>query len=45
LTQRLQQALGYSFVRSELLTQALTHRSFAALNNERLELLGDSVLN
>ncbi len=45
LTQRLQQALGYTFVRPELLTQALTHRSFAALNNERLEFLGDSVLN
>jgi ribonuclease-3 len=45
LNQRLQQALGYTFVRSELLTQALTHRSYGALNNERLEFLGDSVLN
>lgn len=45
LNQRLQQALGYTFARSELLTQALTHRSYAALNNERLEFLGDSVLN
>jgi len=45
LNQRLQQALGYTFVRSDLLTQALTHRSYGALNNERLEFLGDSVLN
>ncbi len=45
LTQRLQQALGYTFIRAELLTQALTHRSYASLNNERLEFLGDSVLN
>ena len=45
LNQRLQQALGYTFVRPDLLTQALTHRSYGALNNERLEFLGDSVLN
>ena len=45
LNQRLQQALGYTFVRPELLAQALTHRSYGALNNERLEFLGDSVLN
>ncbi|MDP2057973.1 MAG: ribonuclease III [Thiobacillus sp.] len=45
LNQRLQQALGYTFVRPELLTQALTHRSYGAVNNERLEFLGDSVLN
>ena len=45
LNQRLQQALGYTFARSHLLTQALTHRSYGALNNERLEFLGDSVLN
>jgi ribonuclease III len=45
LNQRLQQALGYTFARPELLAQALTHRSFGALNNERLEFLGDSVLN
>ncbi|ULX57872.1 ribonuclease III [Ectothiorhodosinus mongolicus] len=30
---------------SALLTQALTHRSAAVLHNERLEFLGDSVLN
>jgi ribonuclease-3 len=45
LSQRLQQALGYTFVRSDLLIQALTHRSYGAVNNERLEFLGDSVLN
>ena len=45
LIQRLQQALGYTFIRAELLTQALTHRSYGSLNNERLEFLGDSVLN
>lgn len=43
--QRLQQALGYTFRRPELLQQALTHRSHGAVNNERLEFLGDSVLN
>lgn len=45
LLQRLQQALGHTFSRPELLVQALTHRSYAASNNERLEFLGDSVLN
>jgi ribonuclease-3 len=45
LNQRLQQALGYTFVRADLLTQALTHRSYGSVNNERLEFLGDSVLN
>jgi len=37
--------LGYAFKKPELLRQALTHRSFGAPNNERLEFLGDSVLN
>jgi ribonuclease III len=37
--------LGYQFKTPALLTQALTHRSFAANNNERLEFLGDSALN
>ena len=45
LIQRLQQALAYTFVRADLLTQALTHRSYGSTNNERLEFLGDSVLN
>lgn len=37
--------LGYSFKNSELLQQALTHRSAGHRNNERLEFLGDSILN
>ncbi|HTY02452.1 MAG TPA: ribonuclease III [Rhodocyclaceae bacterium] len=43
--ERLQRALEYSFVRAELLQQALTHRSYGSPHNERLEFLGDSVLN
>ncbi len=41
----LQRKLGYSFVQASLLQQALTHRSHSAANNERIEFLGDSVLN
>jgi ribonuclease-3 len=41
----LQKRLGYSFSDPKLLERALTHRSFAADHNERLEFLGDSVLN
>ena len=41
----LQTRIGYSFTQPDLLQQALTHRSFSANNNERLEFLGDSVLN
>ncbi|MCC7326331.1 MAG: ribonuclease III [Burkholderiales bacterium] len=37
--------LRYSFHRPELLRQALTHRSFGAAHNERLEFVGDAVLN
>ncbi|MEW6313455.1 MAG: ribonuclease III [Pseudomonadota bacterium] len=37
--------LGYTFHRPELLRQALTHRSHSTPHNERLEFLGDSVLN
>ena len=43
--QRLEAALGHGFDRPELLRQALTHRSFGSPHNERLEFLGDSVLN
>lgn len=43
--QRLQQRLGYEFKQRKLLELALTHRSFGANNNERLEFLGDSILN
>jgi ribonuclease III len=42
---RLETALGYQFARPELLRQALTHRSYGSPHNERLEFLGDSVLN
>ncbi len=42
---RLQQALGHRFRNVALLEQALTHRSFGQPNNERLEFLGDSILN
>lgn len=37
--------LGYRFRDPNLLRLALTHRSFSADNNERLEFLGDSLLN
>lgn len=43
--QSLQGRLDYRFDRIELLEQALTHRSAGADNNERLEFLGDSILN
>jgi ribonuclease-3 len=41
----LQIRLGYAFRQHALLQQAVTHRSFSADHNERLEFLGDSVLN
>lgn len=41
----LQIRLGYAFRDRALLLQATTHRSFSADHNERLEFLGDSVLN
>ena len=45
-TDKLLALTGYQFKRRELLEQALTHRSFSrGANNERLEFLGDSVLN
>jgi ribonuclease-3 len=37
--------LGYQFHQPALLQRALTHRSYSAAHNERLEFLGDSVLN
>ena len=39
-----QQALGYNFQKPDLLRQALTHKSANETNNERLEFLGDAVL-
>ena len=44
-TDGLQERIGYRFSKPGLLTQALTHRSHGQPNNERLEFLGDSVLN
>lgn len=41
----LSRLLGYSFKNEVLLTEALTHRSAASVNNERLEFLGDGILN
>lgn len=41
----LQQRLGHRFGQPELLTRALTHRSFGTDHNERLEFLGDAVLS
>ncbi|MDX1655046.1 MAG: ribonuclease III family protein, partial [Candidatus Competibacteraceae bacterium] len=42
---KLERQLGYGFQQPQLLEEALTHRSAAGRNNERLEFLGDSVLN
>ena len=42
---RLEKEIGYQFSDPGLLRQALTHRSVGKQNNERLEFLGDSILN
>lgn len=41
----MEQRLGHRFTHRALLKEALTHRSFSADNNERLEFLGDSLVN
>ncbi|MGB0722745.1 MAG: ribonuclease III [Gammaproteobacteria bacterium] len=41
----LEERLGHAFTDRALLEQALTHRSVGARNNERLEFLGDSIVN
>ena len=41
----LQQRLQHQFADPKLLARALTHRSFSSDHNERVEFLGDSVLN
>lgn len=41
----LEERLGYRFTTPALLEQAVTHRSHGAVHNERLEFLGDAVLN
>ncbi|MDO5055234.1 ribonuclease III [Pasteurella oralis] len=43
--ERLQRKIGYHFNQIALLKQALTHRSAAVKHNERLEFLGDAILN
>jgi ribonuclease-3 len=42
---RLEKNIGYCFKNPSYLTLALTHRSVGDKNNERLEFLGDSLLN
>lgn len=41
----LKKSLDYEFQNIQLLEQALTHRSAPGINNERLEFLGDAVLD
>jgi ribonuclease-3 len=41
----LERGIGHRFANPDLARQALTHRSYAAAHNERLEFLGDSLLN
>ena len=45
MTHRLEQAIGHTFSDPSLLQTALTHRSNNSPHNERLEFLGDSILN
>lgn len=49
MTKEIEQKIGYTFKDKNLLQTAFTHSSFAYVNglqsNERLEFLGDSVLN
>ncbi len=42
---KFEQSLGYAFAEPVLLQTALTHRSHSTPHNERLEFVGDSVLN
>jgi ribonuclease-3 len=41
----LESKIKYCFKNKHLLDEAITHRSFGSSNNERLEFLGDAVLN
>ncbi|MCX7896603.1 MAG: ribonuclease III [Rhodocyclaceae bacterium] len=45
MTERLEERLGHRFTQPALLRQALTHRSHSTPHNERLEFLGDALLN
>ncbi len=44
-TARIERQIGHTFRNPGLLAQALTHRSHSSPHNERLEFLGDSLLN
>ena len=41
----LEKSIKYKFKDDKLLALAMTHRSHSGMNNERLEFLGDSILN
>ena len=43
--QKLQQEINFLFKNPNLIQQALTHRSYSSQNYERLEFIGDSILN
>jgi len=43
--EKLERKIGYEFQDKNVLVQAVTHRSYSSHNNERLEFLGDGVLN
>jgi ribonuclease-3 len=43
--ERFSASVGYRFRDADLLLRALTHSSFGSVHNERLEFLGDSVVN
>ena len=45
MTNPFHERLGHAFRDPALLQQALTHRSYGARHNERLEFIGDAVLN
>lgn len=43
--EKLERKIGYEFQDKSILVQAVTHRSYSSHNNERLEFLGDGILN
>src|SRR5471030_1075852 len=45
MSEALGRKLGYQFINAKLFKLALTHRSSNDENNERLEFLGDSIVN
>jgi ribonuclease-3 len=45
MRKQLEQAIGHKFLDASLLQTALTHRSHSSPHNERLEFLGDSILD